>query len=179
MSFLFDLVLHWKYTSTIQWWMPVRVRCSLQFTITSVLPISTSLKLRGSVILFLLSTLSALLRDTGKEETHNLMFMWWGLYHYLFVISSMGVVCTQVEGIVGTYIANQKVPDAPYGASVISFDKGGKWVHLPPPAVDRNGTPIICAPVSLKILPHTTNKHTHNRGGWSSPKVKRVFCMHA
>lgn len=54
----------------------------------------------------------------------------------------------QVESIVGTYIANKKISGARYGASVVSFDKGGKWLHITPPAVDKDGNPIICVPVS-------------------------------
>lgn len=53
-----------------------------------------------------------------------------------------------MEGIVGTYIANKKVSDARYGATVISFDKGGEWAYITPPAVDRDGNPIMCVPVS-------------------------------
>lgn len=59
----------------------------------------------------------------------------------------------QVEGIVGTYVANQRVLGSRYGASVISYDKGGEWVRLVPPAVDRSGIPNICAPVRI-ILKH-------------------------
>ena len=61
-------------------------------------------------------------------------------------------VIGKVEGIVGTYIANQRVPGSRYGASVISYDKGGEWTYLIPPAVDNLNQPIICAPVS-----HVTN----------------------
>ena len=46
-------------------------------------------------------------------------------------------------------MANQKVPGSRYGASVISYDKGGEWVRLIPPAVDSSGIPTICAPVRL------------------------------
>ena len=53
-----------------------------------------------------------------------------------------------MEGIVGTYIANQRAPGSRYGTSVISYDKGGGWTYLLPPAVDSSGTPVICAPVS-------------------------------
>ena len=56
-----------------------------------------------------------------------------------------------MEGIVGTYMANQKVPGSRYGASVISYDKGGEWVRLIPPAIDSSGRPTICAPVRLLI----------------------------
>ena len=48
----------------------------------------------------------------------------------------------------GTYMANQKVPGSRYGASVISYDKGGEWVRLVPPAIDSSGRPTLCAHVS-------------------------------
>jgi len=75
----------------------------------------------------------------------------------------------QVEGIVGTYIANRKTPGSQYGATVISFDKGGAWNFLTPPAVTSGGTPIICSPVSestsspLYLHSHCIllSQHTH------------------
>ena len=57
----------------------------------------------------------------------------------------------QVEGIVGTYIANRQVPNNQFGATVISFDKGGEWNLVIPPASDYNNQPIFCVPVSLSL----------------------------
>ena len=56
-----------------------------------------------------------------------------------------------MEGIVGTYMANQKMPGSRYGASVISYDKGGEWVWLVPPAVDSTNRPTLCAPVRTLV----------------------------
>ncbi len=53
-----------------------------------------------------------------------------------------------VEGIVGTYMANRKLPGSSYGATVISFDKGGEWRAVTPPTVDYLGHPVTCYPVS-------------------------------
>ena len=47
----------------------------------------------------------------------------------------------------GTYIANRRVRGHFYGATVISFDKGGEWSLLRPPTVDIDQQPIICAQV--------------------------------
>jgi len=57
-----------------------------------------------------------------------------------------------VEGIVGTYIANRKTPGSQYGATVISFDKGGAWNFLTPPAVTSAGTP--CSPPQCSLHLH-------------------------
>ena len=57
----------------------------------------------------------------------------------------------QVEGIVGTYIANRQVPGNDFGATVISFDKGGEWSLVTPPASDYNNRPIHCVPVSQSL----------------------------
>lgn len=60
----------------------------------------------------------------------------------------------QVEGIVGTFIANVKDPSGRFGSTVISYDKGGNWVSLRPPTVDRNDVFLNCQQVSLcKPLP--------------------------
>ena len=77
--------------------------------------------------------------------------MSWVVLNLAFIpVAWLTLMCiSQVEGIVGTYMANQKVPGSRYGASVISYDKGGEWVRLVPPAVDSTGRPTICAPVSL------------------------------
>ncbi len=56
-----------------------------------------------------------------------------------------------VEGIVGTYMANRKLPGSSYGATVISFDKGGEWRAVTPPAVDYLGHPVTCYPVSWGV----------------------------
>ena len=62
----------------------------------------------------------------------------------------------QVEGIVGTFIANIKDPASQYGSTVISYDKGGNWASLRPPTVDRNGAFLNCQPVSQSCdLDHT------------------------
>lgn len=53
----------------------------------------------------------------------------------------------QVEGIIGTYFANQKVPGRSFSSTLITHNKGGHWSRLTPPAVTRFGTPVICAPV--------------------------------
>ena len=56
-----------------------------------------------------------------------------------------------MEGIVGTYIANTVDASGIFGATVISYDKGGKWTSLNPPAVDMMNRPIICQQVVLFI----------------------------
>ena len=63
---------------------------------------------------------------------------------------------TQVEGIVGTYIANRKTPGSQYGATVISFDKGGTWNLLTPPASAVTTSGTVCVPVRETCLqaPH-------------------------
>ena len=63
---------------------------------------------------------------------------------------------TQVEGIVGTYIANRKTPGSQYGATVISFDKGGTWNLLTPPASAVTTSGTVCVPVHETCLqaPH-------------------------
>lgn len=59
-------------------------------------------------------------------------------------------VCSpaQVEGLVGTFIANTRDPVTRFGSTVISYDKGGNWVQLRPPTLDRNGEFIDCQQVS-------------------------------
>ena len=53
-----------------------------------------------------------------------------------------------VEGIPGTYLVNRKVYGSTQGATVISFDKGGEWKPLNPPATRANGQIINCNLVS-------------------------------
>ena len=53
----------------------------------------------------------------------------------------------QVEGLKGVLFANQKNPRSRFGASVVSYDKGGRWDSITPPSVDLNGRIINCAPV--------------------------------
>ena len=48
------------------------------------------------------------------------------------------------ESIIGTYLANRKIPTSTQGYTVISFDKGGEWTPVTPPATDSNGLPITC-----------------------------------
>ena len=40
-------------------------------------------------------------------------------------------------------------------ATFISFDKGGVWRPLIPPAVDRNNKPVLCPSVSMFNLPQS------------------------
>ena len=53
----------------------------------------------------------------------------------------------------GVFIANQiryeENVTTPFTATFISFDKGGVWRPLTPPAVDRNNRPILCPSVSI------------------------------
>ena len=85
---------------------------------------------------------------------------------YSMIIHSLFPL-TQVEGIVGTYIANRKTPGSQYGATVISFDKGGAWNFLTPPTVTSGGAPIICSLVSestsspLCLLAHSSPPGIH------------------
>jgi len=58
----------------------------------------------------------------------------------------------KVEGIKGTYIANIDVERQSYGATVISFDKGGEWAPLTAPTLDLNGVPLNCFAVSYHIV---------------------------
>ena len=53
-----------------------------------------------------------------------------------------------VEGITATYLANKRVTYSNNGYTVISFDKGGQWTPLTPPALDADRHPITCNPVS-------------------------------
>ena len=58
-----------------------------------------------------------------------------------------------VEGIPGTYLVNRRVYGSSQGATVISFDKGGEWQPVTPPAVDANGNFITCNLVSIYCTP--------------------------
>lgn len=67
---------------------------------------------------------------------------------HLWGYAVLSLTCSQVEGIVGTYVANRKAPGSSYGATVISFDKGGEWTLITPPAEDYQNNPVLCDPVS-------------------------------
>ena len=58
-----------------------------------------------------------------------------------------------VEGIPGTYLVNRRVYGSSQGATVISFDKGGEWQPVTPPAVGANGNLITCNLVSIYCTP--------------------------
>ncbi len=55
---------------------------------------------------------------------------------------------SQVDGIRGAVLANRKVPGDSFGGTLISHNKGGQWSPLQAPAVDRNGLPTSCFPVT-------------------------------
>ena len=68
--------------------------------------------------------------------------------HIMELISLMiFIMPIQVEGIVGTYIANRKDPNSNYGVSLISFDKGGGWNRITAPLTDYRTLPVYCTPV--------------------------------
>ena len=72
-------------------------------------------------------------------------------------------LCVQVEGIVGTFVANVKSPGSRFGSKVISYDKGGEWVPLRPPQFDRRGGFINCQQVGVV------------KGVWCG--VVNVYCL--
>ena len=55
----------------------------------------------------------------------------------------------KVEGLNGVLFANVKNPRSSYGASVVSYDKGGRWDAITPPTIDSNNRPIRCTPVQF------------------------------
>ena len=57
-----------------------------------------------------------------------------------------------MESIIGTYLANRKIPTSTQGYTVISFDKGGEWTPVTPPATDSNGLPITCNLVRYNMI---------------------------
>jgi hypothetical protein len=67
-----------------------------------------------------------------------------------------------VEGLKGVLFANQKNPRSRFGASVVSYDKGGRWDSITPPSVDLNGRIINCAPPSCSLHLHMDS--SANRG---------------
>lgn len=71
----------------------------------------------------------------------------------LFIFSYPTFDVYVVEGIPGTYLVNRRVYGSSQGATVISFDKGGEWQPVTPPAVDANGNLIICNLVSIYCTP--------------------------
>ncbi len=62
---------------------------------------------------------------------------------------STAVFCSQVEGLAGTYIANTRDPSRAFGSTLISYDKGGNWVKLTPPLLDKGGSGVVCQPVRI------------------------------
>lgn len=101
--------------------------------------------------------MSGLTRKCVTYDGH-VIFMWWScdLVYVLFSYRYPTFDVYVVESLLGTYIANRKIPSSSYGSTVISFDKGGEWRPINPPAVDRNGQPIACNPVSHTQWPHPT-----------------------
>ena len=58
------------------------------------------------------------------------------------------MIYLQVEGLNGVILANIQDPNSRYGASVISYDKGGEWSAITPPSVGADGSQLLCNPVS-------------------------------
>ena len=79
----------------------------------------------------------------------------------MYLPPSLSLPLTQVEGIVGTYIANRKTPGSRYGATVISFDKGGTWNLLTPPAGAVTSSGAVCVPVRETCLQTPTQVCCH------------------
>ena len=68
--------------------------------------------------------------------------------HCSVCVCEDAMLLLQVEGVVGTYFANRHADGSQYGSTVVSFDKGGRWNLLTPPALDVYNRPVVCAPVS-------------------------------
>ncbi|XP_078357974.1 VPS10 domain-containing receptor SorCS1-like [Oculina patagonica] len=69
----------------------------------------------------------------------------------------------RVKGLNGTYLANVYLEDEFSGSqtfrSLISFNKGGEWHPLKPPAVDHNGVPTNCYLPYCSLHIHMTVSH--------------------
>ena len=89
----------------------------------------------------------------GKGETYFLSI--------LYFQCTCPLPLTQVEGIVGTYIANRKTLGSRYGATVISFDKGGTWNLLTPPAGAVTSSGAVCVHVCETCLQTPTQVCCH------------------
>jgi hypothetical protein len=55
------------------------------------------------------------------------------------------LVLSQVRGVKGVFLANQKVDGKV--TTLITYNKGRDWDYLRPPSTDMNGKPTNCQPV--------------------------------
>jgi len=60
------------------------------------------------------------------------------------VKSEVVVLLYQVQGLPGTYIANQHRSSGQQPQTLISFNQGGLWKPIPAPVNDSRGQPTNC-----------------------------------
>ncbi|XP_012579509.1 PREDICTED: VPS10 domain-containing receptor SorCS2 [Condylura cristata] len=61
-------------------------------------------------------------------------------------------VSSQVRGVKGVFLANQKVDGKV--VTLITYNKGRDWAHLRPPSTDMNGKPTHCQPPDCHLHLH-------------------------
>lgn len=61
---------------------------------------------------------------------------------------------SQVRGVKGVFLANQKVDGKV--VTLITYNKGRDWDRLRPPSVDMSGKPTNCKPVSAPLAAQST-----------------------
>ena len=81
----------------------------------------------------------------------NQYLAWVGVVWYLWVCLGICGCVLQVEGVVGTYFANVRTPNASDGLTLVSYDKGGNWLPLTPPLDSQLTCQLVSAWVSVGL----------------------------